>query len=163
MGNVVSDPRNNGEFNKNRENGRKPSLENQNISKRKQQLPGEANYLPKDKGQPIKKQEPVVKSNKLVNTVSGFGRPQETSVRPNKPSNIDFGPGRPPKPGVGHKLNVETKLLQKSDKPAILRKPVVGQQDVTTKSTFLLSFFMFSSFFRFSPTCYSPDFYLLLN
>ncbi|CBI32806.3 unnamed protein product, partial [Vitis vinifera] len=91
-------PRNNGEFNRNRENGRKPALENQNISKRKQQLPDEAN------------------------------------VRPNRPSNTDSGPGRPPKPGVGQKVNNETKFLQKSDKPAIHRKPVVGQQDKSKSS-----------------------------
>lgn len=127
-------PRNNGEFNRNRENGRKPALENQNISKRKQQLPDEANGVTKDKGQQIKKQEPVVKSNKPINTQSGFGRPQEILVRPNRPSNTDSGPGRPPKPGVGQKVNNETKFLQKSDKPAIQRKPVVGQQDKSKSS-----------------------------
>lgn len=158
MGNVDSDPRNNGEFNKNRENGRKPSLDNQNMSKRKQQLPDEANVLPKDKGQQIKKQEPVVKLSKPCNTSSGFGRPQETSVRPNKPLNADSGPGRPPKPGVVHKVNNETKFLQKSDRPAIQRKPVVGQQDVSTRSTL---FFCHFSFLVFSHV--ASDSYLLLN
>lgn len=159
MGNVVSDPRNNGEFNRNRENGRKPALENQNISKRKQQLPDEANGVTKDKGQQIKKQEPVVKSNKPINTQSGFGRPQEILVRPNRPSNTDSGPGRPPKPGVGQKVNNETKFLQKSDKPAIQRKPVVGQQDVSIKSTLFLVIFFFLFFFFGFFQLVASDFY----
>ncbi|KAL5546720.1 hypothetical protein UlMin_006407 [Ulmus minor] len=101
-------PRNNGEFTKNRENGRKPSMENQNIVKRKQHSSNEANVLPKEnKVQQVRKQEGVVK--------------------PNKPLNTDSGPGRPPKPSSEQKVNNQTKLQQK---PAgIQRRPFSAPQN----------------------------------
>lgn len=159
MGNVVSDPRNSGEFNKNRESGRNSSLEDQNISKRKQQLPGEANGLIKDKGQQIKKQEPVVKSNKPISATSAFGKPQEVPVRPNKPLNTNSGPGRPPKPDVVQKLNKEIKVLQKTEKPSIQRKPLAAQHDVSINNT---PFYFFFSFLVF-PILKPLIFILLLN
>ncbi|KAK3218077.1 hypothetical protein Dsin_012047 [Dipteronia sinensis] len=102
-------PRNSGEF-KNRENGRKTSLENQNIPKRKPQTPNDANLLAKDnKNQQMKRQEVVVK--------------------PNKPSNTNSGPGRPPKQNMGQKVNNEPKLQQRSEKVTIQKKSFSSQQD----------------------------------
>lgn len=109
MGNVVSDPRN--EFSKNRDNGRKPTQDYQNKSNRKQQTPNVANVLAKEnKSHQVKKQEVVLK--------------------PNKPSNTDYGPGRPLKPSREQFVHDETKFQQKSDKVAVQKKPVTGQQEV---------------------------------
>jgi hypothetical protein len=119
MGNVVSDPRNGGEFSKNGENGRKSTQDCQNKSKRKQQTPNVANVLAKEnKSHQVKKQEVVLK--------------------PNKPSsNTDYGPGRPLKPRTEQLVNDETKLHQKSDKVAVQRKPVTGQQEVCKNLLFV--------------------------
>ncbi|XWS65301.1 hypothetical protein CRYUN_Cryun05aG0081300 [Craigia yunnanensis] len=104
-------PRSSGEFIKNWDNGRKPSHENQKISKRKQQTSSEANLLTKDdKNQQMKRQEPVAKPN-------------------NKPSSTNIGSGRPPKHNMEQKANTESKLLQKSDKMAVPKKPLSSQQD----------------------------------
>ncbi|KAJ4706694.1 Transcription elongation factor [Melia azedarach] len=103
-------PRHSGEFIKNRENGRKPSAENQNITKRKQQTPNEVNTLPKEnKSQQIK-------------------RP-EAAVKPNKPSNTNSGPGRPLKQNTVQKVNNESKLQHKSDKVSIHKRPLNSQRD----------------------------------
>ncbi|XP_062166629.1 probable mediator of RNA polymerase II transcription subunit 26b [Alnus glutinosa] len=104
-------PRNGWEFSKNGENGRKSTQDCQNKSKRKQQTPNVANVLAKEnKSHQVKKQEVVLK--------------------PNKPSsNTDYGPGRPLKPRTEQLVNDETKLHQKSDKVAVQRKPVTGQQE----------------------------------
>ncbi|TXG70207.1 hypothetical protein EZV62_005142 [Acer yangbiense] len=102
-------PRNRGEF-KNHENGRKTSLENQNIPKRKPQTPNDANLLAKDnKNQQMKRQEAVVK--------------------PNKPTNTSSGPGRPPKQNMGQKVSNEPKLQQRSEKVTIQKKSFSSQQD----------------------------------
>ncbi|THG14822.1 hypothetical protein TEA_018677 [Camellia sinensis var. sinensis] len=102
--------RNSGEFNKKYENGRKQSLENHNIPKRKQQVPHESYVTPKDrKGEQMKKQTAVVK--------------------PHKPSNTESGSGRPTKVTVERKVNNETKFQQKSDKVSIQKKPLSAQQD----------------------------------
>ncbi|KAF5940990.1 hypothetical protein HYC85_022157 [Camellia sinensis] len=101
--------RNNGEFNKKYENGRKPSLENQNVPKRKQQVPHESYVTAKDrKGEEMKKQ---------------------TVVKPHKPSNTESGSGRPTKVTVERKVKNETKFQQKSDKVTIQKKPLSAQQD----------------------------------
>ncbi|KAL5810229.1 hypothetical protein ACOSQ3_026928 [Xanthoceras sorbifolium] len=103
-------PRNSGEFIKNRENGRKSSLENRNIPKWKQQTPNDANVLAKDnKSQEMKRREAFVK--------------------PNKPLNANSGPGRPPKQNMGQKVNNESKLQQRSDNVTIQKRPFSSQQD----------------------------------
>ncbi|KAL7194685.1 hypothetical protein ACSBR1_035007 [Camellia fascicularis] len=102
--------RNSGEFNKKYEYGRKPSLENQNVPKRKQQVPHESYVTAKDrKGEEMKKQTAVVK--------------------PHKPSNTESGSGRPTKVTLERKVNNETKFQQKSDKVTIQKKPLSAQQD----------------------------------
>lgn len=93
----------------NRDNGRKPSVEKQNIVKQKQQPSNEANVLPKEsKNEQMKKQE---------------------VVKPNKLSSTDSGPGRPPKVNMEQKVNNETKIQQKTDKVAIQKRQLTGQQD----------------------------------
>ncbi|KAA8517347.1 hypothetical protein F0562_017647 [Nyssa sinensis] len=110
-------PRNSREFNKNRENGRRPSMENQNVPKRKQQLLNELNVTAKEnKGEQMKKQEAVV-------------RKQAAVVKPHRPSNTESGPGRPTKLNVEHKVSNETKFQKKSDKVTIQRRPLAAQQD----------------------------------
>ncbi|XWS43022.1 hypothetical protein CRYUN_Cryun16bG0065300 [Craigia yunnanensis] len=104
-------PRSTGEFIKNRDNGRKPSHENQNFSKRKQQTSSEANLLTKDdKSLQMKRRESVAKPN-------------------NMPSSTNIGSGRPPKHNMEQKANNESKLLQKSDNMAVPKKPLSSQQD----------------------------------
>ncbi|KAF5737624.1 hypothetical protein HS088_TW13G00511 [Tripterygium wilfordii] len=103
-------PRNGGEFIKNRENGRRPLAKNQNIMKRKQQTPNEGNGLTKEnKSHLIKRQEAVVKAN--------------------KPSNVASGPGRPQKVSTEQKAVSESKLMQRSDKVTIQKKPPSAKQD----------------------------------
>ncbi|KAJ0098777.1 hypothetical protein Patl1_21136 [Pistacia atlantica] len=103
-------PWNTGEFIKNRENGRKPSVEQQSIVKRKQQTTDEVNLRAKDnKSQQVKRQESLAK--------------------PNKPPNTNSGPGRPPKQSMGQRINNESKLQQKTDKAAIHKRPQNSQQD----------------------------------
>ncbi|KAF8395741.1 hypothetical protein HHK36_019692 [Tetracentron sinense] len=101
-------PRNSGEINKNRENGRKSSMENHNIIKRKQ-LPHEANEVIKDKMGQQKKQVAVIKQT--------------------KPSNTESGPGKPPKPSSLQKTNNETKFQQKLGNVAVQKRQLAGQQD----------------------------------
>ncbi|EOY08734.1 Transcription elongation factor family protein, putative isoform 1 [Theobroma cacao] len=104
-------PRNSGEFIKNLDNRRKPSQENQNVSKRKQQTSSEAVLLTKDdKSRQMKRQEPVDNPN-------------------NKPQRKNMGSGRPPKHDMEQKANFESKLLLKSDKMAVPKKPLSSQQD----------------------------------
>ncbi|KAJ6426005.1 hypothetical protein OIU84_026562 [Salix udensis] len=103
-------PRNGGEFIKNRESGRRPSTENQNIATWKQQTPRGANMISKDnESQQMRKQEAVFKAS--------------------KPSSADSGPGRPLKQNVEQKKSKETALIRKTDKVTSQRKPPTGQQD----------------------------------
>lgn len=114
----VSDPQNCGEFIKNRENSRKPTAANLNIPKQKQQTPPNvANSLGKDnkKNQPLKR--------------------QEAAIKPNKSSNTNSGLRRPPKQNTGQKLNVESRLQPKLDKP---KRSLNVQQDVSEKINLLL-------------------------
>lgn len=105
------DPRNSGEFIKNRANGRRPSVENQNTTKRNQQSRNEVNILRKEnKIQQVKK---------------------EAGMKPGKPVNAGSGPGRPPKLSMEQKIKNETKFQQKSDKIAVQRRPAIGAQDVS--------------------------------
>ncbi|XP_031287812.1 probable mediator of RNA polymerase II transcription subunit 26b [Pistacia vera] len=110
-------PRNTGEFIKNRENGRKPSVEQQSIVKRKQQTTDEVNLRARDnKSQQVKRQESLAK--------------------PNKPPNTNSGPGRPPKQSMGQRINNESKLQQKTDKAAIHKRPQNSQQDQRSKGQY---------------------------
>lgn len=123
FGDVISDPQNCGEFNKNRDKGRKPSLENQNVPKRKQQIHAEAVTPPKDqKGEQLKKQEPVLKKQEAV------VKKQAAVAKPNKPLSGGSGPGRPTKPGVGQ---YQTKPQQNSDKVTIQKRELHSQQNVS--------------------------------
>ena len=115
MGNGVSDPRQSGEFIKNRESGRRPSLDSQNIAKRKPQASNAANIIAKDnKGQQAMK--------------------DEAPVRLNKPVFADSGPGRPPKSTMQKKGNMEPNMLQKIDKSVIPKRTQVGLPDVRKHS-----------------------------
>ncbi|MBA0591380.1 hypothetical protein Gorai_020058 [Gossypium raimondii] len=109
LGNVVSDPGSSGDFVRN--NGRKPSEENRNLSKRKPQTSSEANpTLKNDKSRQMKRQEPITKPN-------------------NKPSTTNVGSGKPPKHNIEPKASKESNSLQKPDKMAVPKKPLRSQQD----------------------------------
>lgn len=103
-------PRNNGQFSKNRDYGRKPSQESQNNMRLKQQTINAANVLIKDN-----------KSHQV--------RKQELVVRPNMPTNTNSGPGRPLKPSSEQKVNNDAKSRQKSNKASIQKRPVTVEQD----------------------------------
>ncbi|KAK8477645.1 hypothetical protein V6N13_042829 [Hibiscus sabdariffa] len=95
-------PRSSAEFKRNRDSGRKPSRDNENISKGKKQTSSERNLVIKDdKSQQMKRVEPVAKPN-------------------NRPSSINTGSWRP---------NTESKLIQKSDKMAVPKNLLSSQQD----------------------------------
>lgn len=114
MGNVFSDPRQSGQFNRNRENGRKPALNSHITERRKSQASNETTNSTKDnKGQQAKK--------------------NEAAVRINKPVTTDSGPGRPPKSNIQRKVNTEPKMQQKVENSAVTRRPPIGQQDVRKK------------------------------
>jgi len=101
---LVSDPRNCGEFNKNREVGRKPSLVKKDAPKRREEPPKEATPLSKDNRVPqITRQVPLPK--------------------PNKPSNAQSGPGRPVTLNGEPKLSKDSRVPQKPEKPMIQRRP----------------------------------------
>ncbi|KAF8403682.1 hypothetical protein HHK36_011786 [Tetracentron sinense] len=102
-------PRNSGELDKNREIGRKPSMENQNFVKRNQQLPHEANVVTKENKGQQKNQVAVIKQTKPSNTISGLGKP--------------------PKQSSVNKVNNETKFQQKPVNVPIQKRQLVGQQD----------------------------------
>ncbi|XP_062111917.1 probable mediator of RNA polymerase II transcription subunit 26b [Humulus lupulus] len=102
-------PRNSGEFVKNRENGRKQSVENQNFQKQKQKSP-ELNVLHgENKIQQMKKQEMVTKAT--------------------RPSNTESGPGRPPKINNEHKASNDLKFQKRTDKPTLQKGPVIAPQN----------------------------------
>ncbi|CAL5356654.1 unnamed protein product [Camellia sinensis] len=112
------DPRNSGEFKKNRENGRNPSMANQTVPKWKQQVPHEP-YVPATdkKGEERKNQEPVMKKPNAV-------------VKPHKPLNTESGPGRLTKLNMEQKVSNETKSQQNSNRPiTIQKKPLAAQED----------------------------------
>ncbi|KAL6997706.1 hypothetical protein U1Q18_007832 [Sarracenia purpurea var. burkii] len=111
-------PRNSGEFNKNRENGRKPSRENQHIPKPKQEIPRETLVPTNNRnGEQLKKQVPLMKKQ------------ADDVVKANKPSNTESGPGRPTKVNVEKKVSNEAKLQRKPEVGTIQKKPLAVQQD----------------------------------
>ncbi|KAI8559303.1 hypothetical protein RHMOL_Rhmol04G0161500 [Rhododendron molle] len=106
-------PRNSGEFNKKRENGRKPPREDRNVPKQK---PREIHAPVIDnKGDEMR---PALKKQSAV-------------AKPCKPSsNTESGPGRPTKAvQVERKVSNGTKFQEKSDKATIIQKPLAVQQD----------------------------------
>ncbi|KAL7197717.1 hypothetical protein ACSBR2_020274 [Camellia fascicularis] len=126
-------PRNSGEFKKNRENGRKPSMANQTVPKWKQQVPPEPYVPAKDKkGEERKNQEPVMKKPNAV-------------VKPHKPLNTESGPGRPTKLNMEQKVSNETKSQQNSNRPiTIQKKPLAAQEDMSNSlllGSFILIYF----------------------
>lgn len=89
-------------------------MDNQNITKQKQQSPTEGNLLRKEnKNQQVKKQEAVRK--------------------PYRPVNVCSGPGSSPKLSMEQKMNKETKFQQKSEKMTVQKRPSSGLQDVSVK------------------------------
>lgn len=103
---VVSDPRNSGDFIKNRDNVRKTSNGNQNPTRCKQQTPREVNVLAKENKSQMKEQ--VLKPNKpSSNTNSGLLRPQKLSSE----------------------QDIHEKFQRKLDKPTIPKRRL---QDVST-------------------------------
>ncbi|XP_057549507.1 probable mediator of RNA polymerase II transcription subunit 26b [Amaranthus tricolor] len=100
-------PRNCGEFNKNqdvREVGRRPSTVKQDPPKRREE--------------PLKQAIPLAKDNKVQQ-----GRRQEPLPKPIKPVNTQSGPGRPAKPNGELKMVKESKLQLKLGKPSDQRRP----------------------------------------
>lgn len=104
-------PRNSGQFTKNRENGTRPYLEKQTIVKQEQQYASDqGNVLPKEINNEPKKQEVVVK--------------------PNRPSNTNSGPRRPPKVSMEQKgVNNVSKIDKKTDTVSFRNRQLTGQQD----------------------------------
>ncbi|XLR48762.1 hypothetical protein S83_033422 [Arachis hypogaea] len=102
IGRCFSDPRQSGQV-KNRENGRKPSMDIQHMEKRKPQA---SNDTAKDS------KSQLVKRN-------------EATVKPSRPVAADSGPGRPPKSSMQRKSNVEPR----TENGTVTRKPPVDQQD----------------------------------
>lgn len=115
MGNVISDPRNSGGSIKNRENGTKPSPENHNITKKKQQTPNDAVVAKDNTSQQMRRQEAVLKTS--------------------RPTNADSCPRRPLKQSVDQKANNDLKIMRKTEKVVSQRKPPSVQQDVSIKFT----------------------------
>ncbi|KAL9237908.1 hypothetical protein vseg_012402 [Gypsophila vaccaria] len=69
-------PRNCGEFNKNRDSGRKPSATKPNAPKRREDPPKDTTPISKDNRVPLMKtQPPLPKPSKPSNSQSGIGRP----------------------------------------------------------------------------------------
>ncbi|XP_070021264.1 probable mediator of RNA polymerase II transcription subunit 26b isoform X2 [Nicotiana sylvestris] len=116
-------PRNSGEFNENRGNGRKSSLDDQNNPVRKKQSADFFDAAPKErKSEQQKKQETVIKKQTPV-------------MRPNKPCGGDSGPGRPIKPVSEQKLKMsEMNFQQKSDQGTVHKRPVPTQQNKLRRS-----------------------------
>ncbi|KAF7145670.1 hypothetical protein RHSIM_Rhsim04G0114000 [Rhododendron simsii] len=106
-------PRNSGEFNKNRENGRKPPREDRNIPKQK----------PRETHAPVidKKGDEMRPALKKQGAVAKLSKPS---------SNTESGPGRPTKAvHVERKVSNGTKFQEKPDKATIIQKPLAVQQD----------------------------------
>ncbi|KAE9586309.1 putative transcription regulator IWS1 family [Lupinus albus] len=102
-------PRQSGQFSKNRENARKPSEDSHTIEKRKSQASDQTNITNKD-------------------SKSQLPKKIEVAVRLNKPVTADSGPGRPPKSSMHRKSNMEPKIQQTIDN-TITKRPPIGQQD----------------------------------
>ncbi|CAI9099528.1 OLC1v1036368C1 [Oldenlandia corymbosa var. corymbosa] len=112
-------PQNSGEFNKNRDKGKKSSMDNQNVPKQKQKVHGEGVTPPKDwKSEQLKKQQPGLKKQEAV------VKQQAAYPKTSKPSSGGVGPGRPTKPVVGLS---QSKPQQNSDKLTTQKREVPQQ------------------------------------
>lgn len=116
---VVSDPRNSGEFNKNRENGRKWIPERTDIPVQKFESPNDSRTSPKD-------------------SKAGNKRNQESTLKKEAPPCKPNGPGRPkppsgefvtrtPKPAARPNVNNTIKVQQNS---TTQKKPIPHQREV---------------------------------
>ncbi|XP_020238654.1 probable mediator of RNA polymerase II transcription subunit 26b isoform X2 [Cajanus cajan] len=110
-------PRPTEQFNKNRENGRRPALNGQLIEKRKLQASHETDISTRDRE--VKSQQP---------------KKNEAAVWLNKPVTADSGPGRPPKSNMQRKSNMEPKMQQKVENNSNTRRPPTGQLDKSMRS-----------------------------
>lgn len=125
---MLSDPRSSGEFNKNRESGRKPTnprtdtrnwrVQNPHVSRAP---PNDRNTEPKRNHEGTLMKQAPPKPNRPSVDESGPGRPKGPS--------IDSAPGRS-KPCVKPKVDNEIKFQQKSDNRPIQKKPMPPQQEV---------------------------------
>ncbi|XP_042003073.1 probable mediator of RNA polymerase II transcription subunit 26b isoform X2 [Salvia splendens] len=121
-------PRNSGEFNKNRESGRKPTIPKTDHRKWKPQNP-------RDSGPPPNDRKPEPKRNEEATWM------KQAPSKPRRPSSDEPGPGRPKppstesalgrfKPSPKPKVEYETiKAKQKSENRPIQRKPMPPQQE----------------------------------
>lgn len=106
-----SDPRQSVQFNKNRDNGRKPTSGNQVTDKRKLQASNETTLAGNDnKSQQMKK--------------------NEAAVRLYKPVAADSGLRRPPSSNDQRKTNMELKMQQKVENGTLTKRPLVTHQEV---------------------------------
>lgn len=132
-GHFVSDPQNNsGEFNKNRQNGRKPLLEKQNIPKQKQQVHVEP-FAPQNvrKVEKPMRQEVKVKKEELT-----MKKQAAALVKPNKPALVESGQGRSLKPRILEKIGYDVKSQQKSDKGTIQNREFMPKLNVSISNSF---------------------------
>ncbi|KAE9588666.1 hypothetical protein Lal_00030366 [Lupinus albus] len=103
-------PRQSGQSNRNRENGRKPSMDSHTIEKGIMHASNATSITNKDsKSQQAKK--------------------NEAGVSLNKPLNADSGLGRPPKSSIQRKSNAQPKMQQKVDNNTLTKRPSIGQQN----------------------------------
>ncbi|XP_004493376.1 probable mediator of RNA polymerase II transcription subunit 26b [Cicer arietinum] len=103
-------PRQSVQFNKNRDNGRKPTSGNQVTDKRKLQASNETTLAGNDnKSQQMKK--------------------NEAAVRLYKPVAADSGLRRPPSSNDQRKTNMELKMQQKVENGTLTKRPLVTHQE----------------------------------
>ncbi|KAL1531385.1 putative mediator of RNA polymerase II transcription subunit 26b isoform X1 [Salvia divinorum] len=131
---VVSDPRNSGEFNKNRESGSKPIIPKTDHRNWRSQNPHDSRPPPNDRKHEPKRNEEATWMKKAP-------------LKPHRPSSDESGPGRPKppstesalgrfKPSPKPKAEYETtKAQQKSENLPIQRKPMPPQQEVCPLQT----------------------------
>lgn len=141
-GDFVSDPQNNsGEFNKNRQNGRKPLLEKQNIPKQKQQVRFESLAPPNvRKVEKPMKQEVTVKKEELT-----MKKQAAALVKPNKPALVESEQRRSLKPRVQEKISYDMKSQQKSDEETIQKREFMAQQNVSISQKSFMSLLALNS------------------
>ncbi|KAG9157484.1 hypothetical protein Leryth_010320 [Lithospermum erythrorhizon] len=114
-------PRNSGEFNKNHGSGRKPTLEDKSITKRKQQRPNDFATPARDKTvEQMALDEAVLKKASVV--------------KPNKPYVRNPDSERSVKPSADQKVIAESKFQPKHDHLSIQKKPLAHQQNFNAKS-----------------------------
>ncbi|XP_057785942.1 probable mediator of RNA polymerase II transcription subunit 26b [Salvia miltiorrhiza] len=123
-------PRNSGEFNKNRESGRKPTIPKTDSRNWRAQNPHDSRAPPIDR-------KPEPKRNEEAT----WTKQSPLKLKPHRPSSDESGPGRPKppsmesapgrfKPSLKPKIEYATvKVEQKSENRPIQRKPMPPQQE----------------------------------